>query len=177
MLPAVAARCGRLAPWHGGYICTPQKCPNHINFKHPGFADWQISNVLRTVIPPILPSFSTICSTYNITPEEKSQPLLFKPHQGITFASWDNQKWLNYTSFYSRDLRRIYNLFILKNLADDNGKNRIHNGHYNQDGHSCNYAVDLEELFLFKFKKLSHILDFVNDIFGRDHGRWKHACP
>ena len=117
---------------------------------------------------------------YDITPEEKSRPLLFKPHQGITFASWDDQKCLNYTSFYSRDLRRIYNLFGLQNLADDDGKIRIHNGHYNQDGHPCNYAIDSEELFLFfvtRFKKGSSILDLVNDIFGGDHGRWKHAWP
>ena len=117
---------------------------------------------------------------YDITPEEESRPLLFKPHQGITFASWDDQKCLNYTSFYSRDLRRIYNLFGLQNLADDDGKIRIHNGHYNQDGHPCNYAIDSEELFLFfmtRFKKGSSILDLVNDIFGGDHGRWKYAWP
>ena len=36
---------------------------------------------------------------YDITPEEESRALLFKPHQGVTLASWEDQKCLNYTSF------------------------------------------------------------------------------
>ena len=117
---------------------------------------------------------------YDITPEEESQSLQFKPHQNITFASWDDQKCLNYTSFYGRDLRRMYNLFGLHALADDDNKIRIYNGHYNQRGHPCTYAIHSEELFLFfmtRFKKGSSITDLVNDIFGGDHGRWKYAWP
>lgn len=106
---------------------------------------------------------------YDITPEEESRVLAFKPHQKITFASWDDQKCLNYTSFHRRNLRRIYDLFGLAALADNDGKIRIHNGHYDQRGHACTYAIHSEELFLFfttQFKKGSSITDLVNDIFG-----------
>ena len=109
---------------------------------------------------------------YDITPEEESRDLQFKPHQNITFASWDDHKCLNYTSFYSRNLRQIYNLFGLRALADVDNKIRIHNGHYNQRGHACTYAIHSEEMFLFfmtRFKKGSSITDLVNDICGGDH--------
>ena len=111
---------------------------------------------------------------YDITPDKESHNLLFKPHQNITFASWDDAKCLNYTSFYSRDLRRIFDLFGLQALAEIDEKSCIHTGHCNQHGHACTYAIHPEELFLFfmtRFKKGSSITDLVNNIFGGDHSR------
>lgn len=115
---------------------------------------------------------------YDITPEEEARHLQFSPSANIRFASWDDQKCLNYTSFRRDDLRRIYKLFDLENQCDNDGLIRVASGGANQNNTQCYYKLDPEELFLFfmtRFKKGSTILDLVNDTFGGDHNRWYYA--
>ena len=76
-----------------------------------------------------------------------------------------------YTSFVGDDLRRIYRLFGLANVADEHGIIRVSNGH-------TRYKLHAEELFLFfmtRMKKGWSICDTVNTTFGGYCHRWGYG--
>ena len=117
---------------------------------------------------------------HDISPLEDSQPSIFKPGQHIRLSSWDDGQCYAFTSFLSGDLRRIYNLFGLANIADVLGFIRISIGHTNQNGYVCRYRIHAEELFLFfmtRCKKGFTITDMVNLIFGGDCNKWSYGWP
>ena len=117
---------------------------------------------------------------HDISPLESSRSLLITPNQSIRFASWDDGQCYAYTSFLGKDLRRIYNLFGLANIADAFGFIRISHGGTNQRGEVCCYRFHAEELFLFfmtRCKKGLTITDMVNFIFGGHCNRWSYGWP
>lgn len=108
---------------------------------------------------------------HDITPLEESQSLLLKPAQNIRLDSWDDGLCRMYTGFLGDDLREIYRLFGLTNVADAHGIIRVSTGH-------TEYKLHAEELFLFfmtRMRKGWSIYDTVNITVGGYYNRWSYG--
>ena len=76
---------------------------------------------------------------HDIPPEEEEEIELL-PRQNIRFDSWTNQTCYHHTNFTKDHLLRIYECFLLRQIADQtNGFIKVPTGHVNQRGRICCY--------------------------------------
>jgi hypothetical protein len=117
------------------------------------------------------------CILHDIPPEEEEEIELL-PRQNIRFDSWTNQTCYHHTNFTKDHLLRIYECFLLRQIADQtNGFIKVPTGHVNQRGRICCYNFHPEELFLYLMTRMKTGMDHteMSNIFGGSTRRWSYA--